>query len=271
VQAALRFDHPWSTYPEQSIGGVRFLPAVTTFPESRGVEGYNDITPRVGLAYDVRGNGKTALKFNMGRYLEAAVNGNGNYSALLPASRVPVTVTRTWTDRNSNFAPDCDLQNQLAQTATVDFCGQISELAFGKSNPTLSYDPAIMQGWGVRPGDWQVAATVQHEVLPRVSIEVGYLRRWLQNFTVTDNRAGTTDYAIVQYRGTARFAAAGWRSTVSQLYNANQATVSLTDNYRIYAPNYGDQYSIYNGLELSINARMHSVQLQAGAVSRGRR
>ena len=43
------------------------------------------------LAYDLFGNGKTALKFNMGRYLEAAVNGNGNYSALLPASRVPTT------------------------------------------------------------------------------------------------------------------------------------------------------------------------------------
>ena len=42
----------------------------------------------MGAAYDLFGNGKTALKFNVGRYLEAAVNGNGNYSALLPASRV---------------------------------------------------------------------------------------------------------------------------------------------------------------------------------------
>ena len=50
--------------------------------------GYNDITPRMGVAYDLFGNGKTALKFNIGRYLEAAVNGNGNYSSLLPASRV---------------------------------------------------------------------------------------------------------------------------------------------------------------------------------------
>src|SRR4029077_11338697 len=152
------------------IGGVQFLPATTTFPESRGVEGDNDITPRGGIAYDLRGNGKTALKFNMGRYLEAAVNGNGNYSSLLPASRVPVSVNRKWTDRNSNFVPDCDLMNPLAQSTTVDFCGQISDLAFGRSNPTLSYDPNIMQGWGVRPGDWQVAAIVQHEVLPRVSI-----------------------------------------------------------------------------------------------------
>ena len=141
MQGALRFDHPWSTYPEQSIGGVEFLPAATTFPETRGVEGCSDFTPRMGLAYDLLGTGKTSIKFNMGRYLEAAVNGNGNYSALLPASRVPTSVTRTWTDRDGDFVPDCDLRNSSEQSTTVDFCGQISQLAFGRSNPTLFYDP----------------------------------------------------------------------------------------------------------------------------------
>src|SRR6185503_16384175 len=141
---------------------------------------------------------------NMGRYLEAAVNGNGNYSELLPSSRVPRNVTRTWTDANRNYNPDCNLSDVNAQDLRAgggDFCGVISQLAFGRSNPTLSYDPAIMQGWGVRPGDWQIGVTLQRELLPRVSLEVGYTRRWLQNFTVTDNRATTladyTPYSIV--------------------------------------------------------------------------
>ena len=34
--------------------------------------GYNDITPRFGAAYDVFGNGKTALKVNLGKYLQGA-------------------------------------------------------------------------------------------------------------------------------------------------------------------------------------------------------
>jgi hypothetical protein len=268
MQGAIRFDHSWSVYPEQSIGGVEFLPAVTTFPETRGVEGYSDVTPRIGLAYDLFGTGKTAIKFNMGRYLEAAVNGNGNYSSLLPASRVPTTVTRTWTDRDNDFVPDCDLLNPLAQSTTVDFCGQISQLAFGRSNPTLFYDPKIMQGWGVRPADWQIGVTVQHEVLPRVSMEVGYVRRWLQNFTVTDNRAqAASDFG--SYSVTAPVdprLPGGGGYVVSGLFDANPNVAALTDNYRTYAPNYGNQYSIYNGLELSVNARMsNGLQLQAGS------
>ena len=41
----------------------------------------------------------------------------------------------------------------------------------------------------MRSGDWQFGASVQQEVLPRVSVEVGYFRRWLVNFTVNDNLA----------------------------------------------------------------------------------
>ena len=89
LQGALRYDHAWSYYPAQQIGPTRFLPTPLMFPETQGVIGYNDIDPRFGVAYDLFGNGKTALKVNVGRYLEAAVGGNGNYSSLLPVgSRV---------------------------------------------------------------------------------------------------------------------------------------------------------------------------------------
>jgi hypothetical protein len=273
VQGAVRFDHSWSYYPEQSIGGVTFLPGTTVFPESQGVVGYKDITPRMGASFDLFGNGKTALKFNMGRYLEAAVNGNGNYSGLLPSSRVPVNVTRTWTDGNGNFNPDCDLSNVNAQdlrTTTGDFCGQISQLAFGRSNPTLAYDPAIMAGWGVRPGDWQIGVTLQRELVPRVSLEVGYTRRWLQNFTVTDNRATTvadyTPYSITAPLDTRLPGGGGY--TVSGLYDVVPAKSGVTDNLRTSATNYGSLYQNYNGVDINVNARLRSgLQFQAGTTT----
>ena len=79
---------PGATTRPQQIGPTRFLPTPLVFPETQGVIGYNDIDPRFGVAYDLFGNGKTALKFNLGRYLEAAVGDNGNYSSLQPVQRI---------------------------------------------------------------------------------------------------------------------------------------------------------------------------------------
>ncbi len=52
-----------------------------------------------------------------------------------------------------------------------------------------------MGGWNVRPSDWGLVASIQQQVLPRTSVEFNYSRRWLNNFTVTDNLAtATSDY-----------------------------------------------------------------------------
>jgi hypothetical protein len=270
LSGALRYDNSWSYYPEQSIGGTRFLPEITVFPYTKGVEGYHDITPRMGAVYDLFGNGKTALKVNVGRYLEAAVNDNGNYSELLPAGTLDTSTNRSWTD-NGNWVPDCELLNPARQDNRAgggDFCGEITEAGFGKAIPVLSYDPKIMKGWGVRPGDWQVGVTVQHEILPRISVEAGYSRRWLQNFTVTNNLAREiSDYT--QFSVTAPVDSrlpGGGGYVVSGLFDPNQNVASLTNDYRTYAPNFGNQYQIYNGLELSMNARLRSgLQFQVGS------
>ena len=44
---------------------------------------YNDITPRWSVAWDVFGNGKTAIKYNQGKYLQPA-NVGGIYNAINP-------------------------------------------------------------------------------------------------------------------------------------------------------------------------------------------
>src|SRR5215510_6541972 len=114
LSGAVRYDHAWSYFPEQTVGPVRFFPTAVTYPRTTGIDGYNDLWPRGGLAYDLFGTGKTSLKFNFGRYLEAAQNG-GLFIALNPTGRLSTTTTRTWQDDNGNFIADCSLENGAAQ------------------------------------------------------------------------------------------------------------------------------------------------------------
>ena len=74
---------PRSWFPAQQEGPSRFLPAPILIPETRGVDSYKDVTPRMGVAYDLFGTGRTALKMTLGRYLEGA-GVSGNYANTNP-------------------------------------------------------------------------------------------------------------------------------------------------------------------------------------------
>src|SRR5207247_8477887 len=70
-----------------------------------------------------------------------------------------------------------------------EICGAVTgnSLNYGKSGTSTRVNPALLNGWGIRPTDSQWGLNLQQELAPRVSLEVGYNRRWWSNFTVTDN------------------------------------------------------------------------------------
>ena len=274
VQGALRYDRAYSWFPEVTVGPTLFLPTAVTYPETQGVRGYNDLTPRVGLAWDVFGTGKTSVKVNAGKYLQAAQTGL-TYSALQPSGRLTTTVTRTWTDANSNFRPECNLQDPLVQDnrgAGGDFCAQISTLNFGKDVFTSDLDPALRSGMGVRPGDGQIGVSVQQQILPRVSVEAGYNRRWLNNFTVVDNITNVaSDFGTFSVTAPTdpRLPAEAQGRVLSNLYNVNQNVASLTNNLTTVATNYGEQINSSHGVLLNISARPRSGLIFQGGLSSG--
>lgn len=270
LQGALRFDRNWSFSPAQTIPASAFLASPLVFPETPGVTGYKDISPRGGVAYDLFGNGKTAVKVNFGKYLEPTSN-NNNYILSNPISRIATTTNRGWTDSNNNFVPDCDLRSPAAQNLTAsggDICGQMNAQTFGTATQTTAnIDPRILSGWGVRSNDWQIGASVQQQLLPRVSVEIGYFRRWLNNFTITDNLLTTaadyTPYSITAPPDPRLPGGGGY--TISGLNNIVPGKFGQTSNNITLADDIGDQYQRYNGLLLNVSARLGAgLQFQGG-------
>jgi len=268
LQAAVRYDRAWSYFPEVTVGPSRFLPTPITFARTDGVNSYNDVTPRAGAAIDAFGNGKTSIKLNVGRYLQAAQNGLA-YAALRPSGRLQTTTTRTWNDTNRNYAPDCN----LSLTTANGECLAIANSAFGSSVFTSDLDPSLRSGFGVRPGDWGFGASVQQQILPRVSVELGYNRRWLNNFTWDDNvLQATGDFGkfTVVAPADSRLPSAASGATSGTLYNASPAVSALTNNVTKLASDAGGKYTqVYNGFLMNISARPRNGLVFQGGFSTG--
>ena len=274
LQSALRYDRAWSFFPQQQVGPERFIPVAIVLPAEDGVKGFNDISPRVGVAYDLFGTGRTSLKGNIGRYLQAASNA-ARYTATNPLSRISTSTSRSWTDANGNLVPDCNLLGAATQDLRAsggDFCGAWANANFGSPVPGTVYDPEILEGWGVRPFDWQVGLSVQHEVLPRTSVEVGYFRRWFGNFDVTDNLAVTSAdynrYSVTAPRDARLPDGGGY--VVDDLWAISEAKFGQTQNFVTAAGNFGEQIEYWQGVDVNVNVRIRQGLTFQGGTSTGR-
>jgi hypothetical protein len=241
-----------------------------------GVDSYKDITPRLGASYDVFGDGRTALKVHLGRYLDGAGT-SGIYLNTNPTLRMPQTtsslgtsgVTRAWNDANGNFVPDCDLLNPNAQDRRADggdLCGVVSNTRFGQNVLTNNFDPAILEGWGVRPSDWSFDVSLQRQILPRAALTLAYSRRWFHGYTVADNLAlqpsDLTPFSVVAPVDPRLPGGGGY--VVSGLYDVAPDKAGQVSNLIANARTYGRWYQYFNGIDATLNLRAGGVTVIGG-------
>jgi Carboxypeptidase regulatory-like domain len=272
LQGGVRYDYYLMNYPESRIGGPGYTasaqPEIVYPSRSTQQVKWHDITPRVGVAYDVFGDGKTAIKFNLGKYMQAIPATNSDLD-LNPIIRTAISTTRTWTDSDKDFVVDCVLSN----TEKNGECAAMNNKNLGKEVFDRTYDPNFVEGWGVRPYNWGLGISVQQEVAPRVSVNVGYFRNWWGNWYTVDNRGNQlSDWTSFGIKAPVdpRLPGGGGQ-VISGLYDLVPTAVGKVDELATNSKNFAKQTENWQGVDVGAVARLRNGLTVQGGTSTGRK
>jgi hypothetical protein len=233
----LRYDYFNGYAPAWDNPAGRFVPARHS-EQLDCIPCWKNWSARIGASYDLFGTGKTALKTSFGNFL--AQQALGLTATLNPMASQ--SDTRTWTDRDGNGT-------------VLDAAGNVQ---FNELGPSTNLNLAIPGGAGKiaeglpRATNWEESVSVQHELLPRVSVTGGYYRRQFYNIQYTQNLALDSKTSFTPFTVTvpanANLPNGGGQQIT--LYNLNQQVVN--NNITTWSTN---NTRVYNGFEVSVNAR----------------
>ena len=287
VNAGLRWDRVENSYPDQARPTNIWVRAPFTVPGQTLVS-WKDFQPRLGAVYDLRGDGRTALKFSAHRY--------GKRDSMHWAEAVnPVgtnrRMNRSWFDGATGHAflgiPGGTFPSCIGPVACVPGDGIVQgdplnpapngEIvspnvtpAFGIPVITTFFDPEWAFGVGNRQANWEFSGGIQQELVTGVSLNVGYFRRVWINRHAVDNRAlGTADFEVgtVSIPTDPRLPGGGG-GTLS-FYDLRPDSVRLPDEITTHGDNFGGESEIWDGFDITADARVANVLLQGG-LSTGR-
>jgi Carboxypeptidase regulatory-like domain len=269
ITGAIRLDLQKESYDPSTLGPTQWLPnrALQTIPGANVVD-WKDINPRFGVAYDLFGDGKTAVKASAARGVAGETIATA--AALNPGASFVTSTAVNVVDANHNNVPDCNFLNSQANGE----CSAWLTPTFGSAIPLTKQDPATLNGWNKRPWNWEFSAGVQQEILPRLSGSITYYRRINGGFLVTDNTA-TTAADYTSYNLTVptdpRLPTSGQTLTY---YDVNPVLKSgasglTTSNLNTFASNFGNQYQHWNGFDITANSRLFAGVTATGGVTFG--
>lgn len=243
LNLGIRYQTHNGRVPAHNLPAVQFVPE-RNFAALSDVPNWRDLMPRLGLSMDVFGDGRTALKVSLSKYVAGEVLQFAQ--ANNPVRTTVENARRTWNDLNGDF---------IAQEEEL---GPLSNASFGQTVIRTRSDDDIREGFNKRPYNWETAVGIQHELRDAVSFSASYHRRWYGNFTVTDNLlVSPTDFDpfCITAPTDARLPGGGGQQ-ICGFFDVSPAKYGQSNNLQTFADNFGTMTEVYNGVDLSGNARL---------------
>ena len=243
-----RYDKFNAFIPAQSVPDSNFVRGYT-IPKIADTPDWNDWATRTGLAWDVFGTGKTAIKAYAGRFIAGeALSRTAQFNPIY--SR---TDTRSWVDRNGDgkiLNPDQSVQfNEIGQ----------GSVGFGSPDTVDRQDPDLK-----RDKNWTYELTAQQELTSRISVFGGYHRRHFYDLAWTDNQATANwvdasnpgDWIPFTYVGPSNAQLPNGGNEAITLYNLRADKIPSVNQRRGFLTNAPDDFRTYNGFEVGANIRL---------------
>jgi hypothetical protein len=231
------------------------------------VQNWKDISPRVGVALDLFGNGRTAVKASVARYVAGqniAVANQAN-----PVTALGLTDTRPWTtDLDGNGLPlDASGNIQFNELGT-----STATATFGRNVSTTNYDSEVLNGWFKRGYNQEYTVAAQHQLADRLSVSGGYYRRTFGNQTFTDDlRYDASSYdsfcITTPVDPDLPYGGGGYRVCGIQDLKPSVFALGLPANNLIrFSNDFGGETNLYQGFDLNLEGRFRNGAFLKGGI-----
>jgi hypothetical protein len=241
----VRWDQQDNIAEASSVPGHPFVPdwlPAVAFPGADAGVVWNDISPRLGVTYDLMGTGKTVIKASYALYYGQR-SPNQVVNTLNPVTAVQIRFP--WTDLNGDMFVTRDELNlgvrPTVVTGNYDPDNPTSLRSSGTVDPDVKNDRTR-----------EFIAGFDHEVMANLAVGASYIYRKYDRFT-WDDKVGLTSANYVERTFTPSAAscpAAGARCDTVTFFEPNIPVPGA-----FVFTNVPDRYRDYNGVELSLNKR----------------
>ena len=240
----LRYDHQDDRAIAANIAANPILPDLLPAVNFTGADGgatYDNLAPRVGFAYDLKGTGRTVLKASAARYY-----GLGIYTAGSISPTGQTTLSYFWNDLNND---------KFVSRNEIDFARGF------RATPSANYDPnnpsSVVSPNRIDPGlendiTDEFVAGIDHELMPDFAIGASYIWRRYHNFQGDYRNATPDSYSPVTFTaacGNSLCAQSSYTATYFQRPTALPTGTVLRNN----------EFSRdYNGIEVTARKRFNN-------------